>query len=82
MIDKQETINCKVTTKLDHKLKREDISFPHKCMYDTEALSRIMSEIGFECHAAKPFESNIPNIKIIELPDRTEQAVIIEAQKV
>lgn len=68
--------------KLGKRLLAPFISFPHKCMYDTEALSRIMSKIGFECHAAKPFESNIPNIKIIELPDRTEQAVIVEGQKV
>ncbi len=58
------------------------ISFPHKCMYDTEALSRIMSEIGFKCYGGKPLASKIPDIQNIEIPSRTEKAVIIEGQKI
>lgn len=58
------------------------INFPHKCMYDTESLIKIMSEIGFECRAEKALESNIPDIKNIELLDRTQDAVIVEGQKV
>jgi hypothetical protein len=52
------------------------IRFPHQCMYDTESLIRIMSNIGFECREKQPFESEIPDIKNIELPDRTIEAVI------
>ena len=29
--------------------------FPHKCMYDTKALLRVMDEIGFECAAKLGF---------------------------
>lgn len=58
------------------------ISFPHKCMYDTQSLIRIMSEIGFECWSGKPLDSNIPDIENIELSDRTKEAVIVEGRKV
>lgn len=57
------------------------IHFPHKCMYDTKTLIRTMSKIGFECSAAVPFESNITDIENIELPHRTEGAVIVEGKK-
>lgn len=57
------------------------IRFPHKCMYDTERLLEIMSGIGFECQSREPFESEISDIKNIELPDRTVEAVIIEGKK-
>jgi predicted SAM-dependent methyltransferase len=57
------------------------IRFPHQCMYDTESLIRIMSNVGFECREKQPFESEIPDIKNIELPDRTIAAVIVEGKK-
>ena len=57
------------------------IRFPHKCMYDTERLLDIMSEIGFSCQSQEPFVSKISDIKNIELPERTVEAVIIEGQK-
>ena len=50
-------------------------------MYDQASLIRIMSNIGFKCQIKKPFESEIDDIKIIELPDRTEAAVIVEGKK-
>jgi len=57
------------------------LSFPHQCMYDQASLMRIMSNIGFKCQIKNPFESEIDDIKIIELPDRTESAVIVEGKK-
>lgn len=56
-------------------------SFPHQCMYDTDSLIRTMSSIGFHCQSKKPFESEIDDINIIELPDRTKAAVIVEGKK-
>ncbi|MEB3180401.1 MAG: methyltransferase domain-containing protein [Nostocaceae cyanobacterium] len=58
------------------------IRFPHKCMYDTPALVRIMSEIGFEAVSKEGFDSEIVNIEGIEIADRTIDAVIVEAKKV
>lgn len=53
----------------------------HKCMYDTQGLMRITSSIGFACQSKKPFESDISDIKTIELEDRTIEAVIVEGKK-
>ena len=50
-------------------------------MYDTSSLIRIMSNLGFTSYSRQPFESEIPNIKNIELEERTKEAVIIEARK-
>lgn len=55
--------------------------FPHKCMYDTPTLVRIMTEIGFEATAKKPFQSDITSITTIERDDRTRSAVIVEGRK-
>lgn len=56
--------------------------YPHKCMYDTPSLIRIMSNLGFTINYSKqPFESEIPNINNIELEERTREAVIIESRK-
>jgi len=57
------------------------IRFPHKCMYDSKSLLLIMKKIGFEAESKKPFKSVIPDITNIELPDRTEGAVIVEGKK-
>jgi predicted SAM-dependent methyltransferase len=58
------------------------IAYPHRCMYDTAALTRAMSAAGFECRSRAPFESLIPDIRAIELEDRTRDAVIVEGIKV
>lgn len=58
------------------------IRFPHKCMYDTPALVRIMSEIGFQAVSKEGFDSEIVNIEGIEIADRTIDAVIVEGKKV
>ncbi|BAY25116.1 putative glycosyltransferase [Calothrix sp. NIES-2100] len=57
------------------------IRFPHKCMYDTSALLRIMSEIGFKVASKKGLESEIDDVDIIEQPSRTVDAVIVEGRK-
>lgn len=57
------------------------VEFPHRCMYDTATLLSVCADIGFQCRAAKPFESLIPNIKEIELVERTVNAVIVEGTR-
>lgn len=58
------------------------IVFPHKCMYDNESLIRRMSSIGFKSSKKEPFDSDIFDIKNVELPERTEKAVIVEGKKI
>ncbi|GAB6283481.1 MAG: hypothetical protein STSR0008_22540 [Ignavibacterium sp.] len=55
--------------------------FPHRCMYDTNTLLEILNAIGFSAEIKKPFTSSIVEINTIELPERTEKAVIIEGKK-
>ncbi|MGB3509686.1 MAG: methyltransferase domain-containing protein [Microcoleaceae cyanobacterium] len=57
------------------------LRYPHKCMYDTPSLIRIMSNLGFTSCSKQPFESDILNIEKIELQERTKEAVIVEARK-
>ncbi len=57
------------------------IQFPHKCMYDTVSLLRIMTNIGFKASSKNAFESEIQDIHSIELKNRTYQAVIVEGTK-
>lgn len=57
------------------------IRFPHKCMYDTPALLRVMSGIGFEVASKQGLESAIEDIDNIELLNRTVDAVIVEGRK-
>lgn len=57
------------------------IQYPHKCMYDHEALLRICNELGIPARRANAFESGIEDIDKIELANRVEDAVIIEAVK-
>jgi hypothetical protein len=56
------------------------ITYPHKCMYDTPRLIEILRELGFDAFPRKPFESDIPGIRDIELPQRTQGAVIVEGR--
>jgi len=55
--------------------------FPHRCMYDTETLSIILTSIGFAVESQQSLKSNIPDINTIELAERTENAVIVEGKK-
>ncbi len=55
--------------------------FPHKCMYDTPTLLSILQELKFEARERKPFDSDIEDIRSIEIQSRTADAVIIEGRK-
>lgn len=55
--------------------------YPHKCMYDTPRLLEILKEIGFEVAARDAFDSDIDEIRVIELEGRTENAAIVEGRK-
>lgn len=57
------------------------ISFPHKCMYDTETLLNILNEIGFEAKSQKGLESSIVGINDIEILSRTLNSVVVEGKK-
>lgn len=57
------------------------VQFPHKCMYDTPALIGALSSTGFDTRSRGPLESDIPQIEEIEIPSRTEEAVIVEGTK-
>lgn len=57
------------------------ISFPHKCMYDTETLLNILNEIGFEAKSQKGLESSILGINDIEILSRTLNSVVVEGKK-
>jgi predicted SAM-dependent methyltransferase len=57
------------------------LQFPHKCMYDTPTLQRILDEIGFQTASRGPFESDIQDIRQMELEHRTCHAVIVEGRK-
>ncbi|QIR40337.1 methyltransferase domain-containing protein [Tolypothrix sp. PCC 7910] len=57
------------------------IRFPHKCMYDTPTLLKVMSEIGFEVTSKQAFESEINDLSQIEDYSRTIEAVIVEGKK-
>ena len=57
------------------------IEFPHKCMYDPPTMVRLLQTAGFEAAARAPFESEIQDIRMIELENRTFEAVIVEGKK-
>jgi predicted SAM-dependent methyltransferase len=57
------------------------IQFPHKCLYDETALLRVLRTTGFVVTASPPFESAIPNVRSLEIEDRTRNAVIVEGHK-
>lgn len=57
------------------------IQFPHKCMYDSATLLTILRDIGFNVRNRESFDSDVEDIKLIELEGRTENAVIVEGEK-
>lgn len=68
----------------DSKLKQRFapfIQFPHKCMYDNSSLVETLNNIGFDATTKLAFESDIEDIRQIELEGRTENAVIVEGRK-
>ena len=57
------------------------LQFPHKCMYDNERLLKILDETGFVASRRASFDSDIPNIHLVELESRTRNAVVVEGRK-
>ena len=57
------------------------IEFPHKCMYDPQTMIRLLQSAGFDAHARAAFDSEIDDIRSIEVEDRTVEAVIVEGKK-
>jgi SAM-dependent methyltransferase len=55
--------------------------FPHKCMYDSESLLALMSELGFRVSSKKAFESDISDIESVERSGRAGGAVIVEGTR-
>jgi len=55
---------------------------PHKCMYDEAALLAALRRARFDARPRAPFDSDIPDIRLIELESRTRNAVIVEGRKV
>lgn len=68
----------------DGRLKRllaPHVRFPHRCMYDAEALLARLEEVGFAARLEAPFVSRIPGIEEVEREDRVEGALIAEGVK-
>jgi len=57
------------------------VEFPHKCMYDTDAMCRLLTSRGFVAKRRAAFDSSIDDIGTIEIEDRTICAVIVEGVK-
>lgn len=57
------------------------LEYPHKCMYDTPTLKRALEETGFRATSRGPYESDIPDIRQVELESRVQNAVIVEGRK-
>jgi SAM-dependent methyltransferase len=57
------------------------VEFPHKCMYDSATMRRVLQSAGFVARCRPPFESDIVDIRSIEISDRTVDAVIVEGNK-
>jgi SAM-dependent methyltransferase len=57
------------------------VQFPHKCMYDTATMTRLLQSSGFEARPCAAFDSAIDDIRAIEIEDRTDDAVIVEGIK-
>ena len=50
-------------------------------MYDNSRLVTILNDIGFQASDRAAFDSDIEDIRLIELEGRTENAVIVEGRK-
>lgn len=58
------------------------VQYPHRCMYDAQTLIGVLQRIGFSASCQPAFESeHFPGLRHIELPSRTEHAVIVEGIK-
>jgi SAM-dependent methyltransferase len=57
------------------------VQFPHRCMYDTRRLLEILDDIGMEAASRAAFESDIEDIRSVELKERVKNAVVVEGRK-
>jgi predicted SAM-dependent methyltransferase len=57
------------------------VQSPHKCMYDSETLVRILTELGFSVRNRRLFESDIEDIKAVEIERKINKQVIVEGRK-
>jgi predicted SAM-dependent methyltransferase len=57
------------------------VRFPHRCMYDLPTLLATLRDMGFEATEKAPFESQIVDIKAVELTERTVDSVIVEGRQ-
>lgn len=55
--------------------------FPHQCMYDAAGLQEVLEMFGFHVATKSAFESDIRDIREVELESRTHDAVIVEGRK-
>ena len=55
---------------------------PHRCMYDAPSLLTAFEEVGLrDARPHAPELSRIPDLHLVELPERAQGSVIVEAQK-
>lgn len=55
---------------------------PHRCMYDAPSLLAAFEEVGFDgARVHAPELSRIPDLHRVELPERAQGSVIVEAQQ-
>jgi len=57
------------------------VQSPHQCLYDTPTVLSLLREIGFDARSRRPFDSEIEDIRKVELEGRTDDAVIVEGRK-
>ncbi len=57
------------------------VQFPHKCMYDTETLTTILTDIGFTAKTRRIFDSDIENIETVEMERSINKQAIVEGRK-
>lgn len=79
-LEKLDVLYTSSTSGLKRKL-APFIQFPHKCMYDNQRLVDVLNEMGFDAHVRAPFDSEIDDIRRIELDGRTDDSVIVEGRK-
>ncbi len=54
--------------------------YPHKCMYDNKMMLALLHEMGFKAESRNSFDSDIADIRQIEIYERTKNAVIVEGK--
>ena len=57
------------------------IQFPHRCMYDEPRLLEILDDVGFKAGSRDALDSELADIREVELADRTCNSLVIEGRK-